>query len=142
MVTNGRLGRLFESRRLFELMIMVFNQKSCSQLLPLVHQSRVGGENELRAGGKAHPRQHVNYDDNTTFPRLACPTSIGARYSNLRMGPVRTGESRDSHSRKEETELKHFSALHLHQSVEVAPRRTSSVVRTMRYLDPEYSPYL
>lgn len=44
MVTNGRLGRLFESRRLFELMIMVFNQKSCSQLLPLVHQSRVGGE--------------------------------------------------------------------------------------------------
>lgn len=84
----------------------------------------------------------MNYDDNTTFPRLACPTSIGARYSNLRMGPVRTGESRDSHSRKEETELKHFSALHLHQSVEVAPRRTSSVVRTMRYLDPEYSPYL
>lgn len=70
----------------------------------------------------------MNYKDNSTFPRLTCPTSIGARYNMLRPG------HRIGHNDK----IKYFFALDLHDSIKILPRLMSSIVETMRYLGPEY----
>lgn len=83
----------------------------------------------------------MNYNANTTIPRLACPTSLGARYSSLRMGPGSTTRRRyDSyhHGNENRKEIKYSFALDTYQSVEVIPRLMSSIVQTMRYLGPDY----
>lgn len=67
----------------------------------------------------------LNFNDDSTFERVSCPSEIGSRYSQLRTA----GGSE---------QVRYFFALDLYQSAEVISRLMSSIVEAMRFLGPEH----
>ncbi|KAI9926879.1 hypothetical protein MW887_003977 [Aspergillus wentii] len=72
-------------------------------------------------------RSIMDYHDNTTLSRLACPAHIGRRYDHLREDPSYGASSR----------IKYFFALDLYQSAAILPRLMGSIVEVIRFLGPE-----
>ncbi|KAJ9603922.1 hypothetical protein H2200_011444 [Cladophialophora chaetospira] len=65
----------------------------------------------------------MNFDE-STFPRLQCPTLNSTRYTSLRhlSGPTRP---------------KYFFAMNLHQSAHIIPQLLGAIVEAVRILSPE-----
>jgi alpha-1,3-mannosyltransferase len=68
--------------------------------------------------------------EDSTFPRLECPTPTGNRYNYLR--------SNSTSTKRNVSRAKYFFALDLHQCASVLPRLIGSIVETMRFLGPEH----
>ncbi|KAL8796927.1 MAG: hypothetical protein Q9182_007274, partial [Xanthomendoza sp. 2 TL-2023] len=69
--------------------------------------------------------------EDTTFPRLECPSPNGDRYQHLRHGGD-GAKAQDSI-----TTLKYFFALDLYQCATLLPRLLGPIVETIRFLGPQ-----
>ncbi|KAL8808005.1 MAG: hypothetical protein Q9200_004447 [Gallowayella weberi] len=69
--------------------------------------------------------------EDTTFPRLECPSPNGDRYQQLRH------ESDGAIAQVSSTTLKYFFALDLYQCAPLLPRLLGSIVETIRFLGPQ-----
>ena len=67
--------------------------------------------------------QSILDPQDTTFPRLTCPASIGERYSGLKKG-LRNGK------------IQYFLALNLYEVAPLLPRLMGTVLETIKYLGP------
>ena len=67
----------------------------------------------------------LDFEDDSTFQRFACPPAIGPRYEELRTVAGGSGQ------------VRYFFALDLYQSAHIIPRLMSSIVEAIRFLGPE-----
>src|SRR5947209_9773285 len=99
---------------------------------PLPLPSLRAGDPKFLEAAPRYIRAIMNPDD-TSFPRLSCPTPSSDRYDYLR--PTLTSEPFKTEKPKMERE--YFFALNLYQCAHVLPRLLGSIVETIRFLGPQ-----
>ncbi|KAJ5303008.1 hypothetical protein N7476_009807 [Penicillium atrosanguineum] len=70
-------------------------------------------------------RSILDFEDDDTFNRLSCPSSVGSRYSQLRETADTSGQ------------VRYFFALNMGESARVITRMMSTIVEAMRFLGPK-----
>lgn len=68
----------------------------------------------------------LDFEDDDTFNRLSCPSSVGSRYSPLREIADTSGQ------------VRYFFALNMGESARIISRMMSSIVEAMRFLGPKH----
>lgn len=71
-------------------------------------------------------RSILDFEDDETFDRLSCPSSVGSRYSQLREVADTSGQ------------VRYFFALSMGESARVISRMMSTVVEAIRFFGPEH----
>jgi alpha-1,3-mannosyltransferase len=71
-------------------------------------------------------RSILDFEDDETFDRLSCPSSVGSRYNQLREKANTSGQ------------VRYFFALNMGESARVISRMMSTVVEAIRFLGPEH----